>query len=125
MISLPEGLLPLERTVLRLLLNRPGEPFTTAAAQLAHAVTAERKLTGVGFFRHFNLPTTAPVPRTLLDSTLGDVHGAHPELRAGAGFLLFVRHGVVAWLEGFTYADEWPQDEERFTFTDAAGHLVT
>lgn len=111
--------------MLRLLLDQSGEPFALAAAQLARVVAAERELTGVGFFRHFSLPAAAPVSRNLLDSTLGGVHGAHPDLKAGAGFLLFIRRGMIALLEGFTYADEWPCDEERFTFTDAAGHPVS
>jgi hypothetical protein len=104
----------LEKAVLDLMLDHPGEPFQTARNQLAHAVVTEREFTGAGFFTTFTLPPDAQVRRDLPDETIGDVGAQFPTLQNGAGFLLFIRRGVVTMLEGYTYDEAWPASADGF-----------
>ncbi len=108
-------LTPLETGVLALLLDNPGAAFDTMRQQLSLAAVAKREFTGVGFFTEFSLPADAPVRRDLPDATIGGVEASFPSVEHGAGFLLFVRSGVVNMLEGFTYGeDQWPQTTDGF-----------
>ncbi len=105
---------PLEKAVLDALLDKPGEPFTTVQQQLAHVVVAQREFSGVGFFTNFTLPADAPVRRDLPSAEIGGVEAEFPNTQHGAGFLLFIRDGVVSWLEGFTYDEPWPACIDEF-----------
>jgi hypothetical protein len=45
---------------------------------------------------------------------IGDVGAEIAGLQLGAGFLLFIRDGVVSFLEGFTYDESWPERTDEF-----------
>jgi hypothetical protein len=107
-------LTPLEKAVLDMLLEKHGEPFDTIRQQLAHASVTKREFTGAGFFTEFALPEHAPVRRDLPDATVGDVGAEVPGLQHGAGFLLFIRGGVVSMLEGYAYDESWPATTNEF-----------
>lgn len=115
----------LEKDVLEKLLDDSGEPFATMREQLACAKVVNREFTGVGFFTEFALPEGAPVKRDLPDMAFGDVCAEFPELRRGAGFVLFIRGGIVAMLEGYTYDEAWPSnaDEFRLSKSDRPLHM--
>jgi len=108
-------LTPLETAVIDLILDTEGEPFDTIRQQLAHATIVKRESTGVGFFTEFLVPSDTPVRRDLPDATIGDVGAQFPTLQRGAGFLLFIRGGVVTMLEGYTYDEPWPKSTDQFT----------
>lgn len=110
-----DALTPLEAAVLETLLRPDGEPYSALRQQLAHASIAKREFSGVGFFTHFSLPTGAPIRRDVTDMQLGEVAADIDGLQHGAGFLLFVRDGVISFLEGFTYDEPWPNDSAKFT----------
>jgi hypothetical protein len=105
---------PLEKAVLDAMLDKPGEPFETVRKQLAHAAIEKREFSGVGFFTHFVVPPDAPVRRNLPNEEIGDIGAEFPTLQHGAGFLLFIRDGVVSMLEGFTYDEPWPTNTDEF-----------
>jgi hypothetical protein len=108
-------LTPLEKAVIGALLEKSGEPFDTARQQLEHARITKREFTGVGFFTEFAITDDAPIRRDLPDATLGNVGVEFPGVQHGAGFLLFIRGGVVTMLEGYTYAgDQWPERIDEF-----------
>ena len=107
-------LTPLEKAVLDAILARPGEPYKTVRRQLAIATVSRREFTGVGFFTEFVLPSDTAVRRDLPNMELGDVGAEFPGLKRGAGFLLFIRDGVVSFLEGFTYDEDWPEQADEF-----------
>jgi hypothetical protein len=107
-------LTPLEKAVLDAMLDKPGEPFETVRKQLAHAAIANREFSGVGFFTHFVVPPDAPVRRDLPSKEIGHVGAEFPSLQHGAGFVLFIRDGVVSMLEGYTYDEPWPTNTENF-----------
>jgi hypothetical protein len=108
-------LTPLEKAVIGALLEKSGEPFDTAREQLEHASVTKREFTGVGFFTEFAIADHASIRRDLPDATLGNVRAELPGLEHGAGFLLFIRGGVVTMLEGYTYVDDqWPERIDEF-----------
>ena len=104
----------LEKTVLAVMLDRPGEPYATLQQQLAHAVVAKREFSGVGFFTSFTIPGDAPVKCDVADCVIQDVAADISCLEHGAGFILFVRNGVLSMLEGVASTGEWPEDIHDF-----------
>jgi hypothetical protein len=97
----------LERVVMARLLE-PDIPIAPELrAQYAAATVVSRELTGVGFFIDYAVPATVPriVPPNLeMGETATLTNGI------AVGFLLFVRDGVIAMLEAYTYDDPWPDD---------------
>jgi hypothetical protein len=108
-------LTPLEQAVIDMLLDKQGEQFDTIRQQMSHATIAERRSTGVGVYIDFVIPANAPARRDLADMTIGGVGATFPGLQHGAGFLLFIRDGVVTMLEGYTYDESWPARTDQFT----------
>ncbi|MGH9477469.1 MAG: hypothetical protein ACRD1C_14280 [Terriglobales bacterium] len=105
----------LECNVLEMFLAGPEPELATLRVQAGSVQAADRRLSGVGFHTKFAYPSE-PVPlpgRPTFD--LGDVNGKSPQLALGAGFVLFVRGGVLESLEGYTYDDPWPTDEASIT----------
>jgi len=104
----------LERAVLNLLLSGDSPVLATLRAQAASARVGKRDLSGVGFSCSFEVPPdTARVEGRAnfeLDDVIATVHG----LEHGAGFVLFVRDGQLAMLEGFSYGETWPQEIAQF-----------
>jgi hypothetical protein len=100
----------LELTVLSLLLAGDDPVLALLRAQSEAATIASREMTGVGFYTNFVVPES--VDRTVPQNfVLDDVFGTFTGSDTDAGFLLFVRNGVVSCLEGFTYGDEgWPTE---------------
>jgi hypothetical protein len=117
--------MPLETAVLDKLLAAPGEPSDTLRAQLAIASVSRREFTGVGFYTHFAIPSGAGVRLSSEDAELGPLLADHPDMEHGAGFLLFVREGIISLLEGYSHGDTaWPDDASQFTFRGLASHLT-
>ena len=107
-------LTPLEKAVLEKLLERRGEPFDTLRRQVSCASVSKREFSGVGFFTEFALPASVQVARDVADMTIGDVGAEIPGLEHGAGFVLFIRGGLVTMLEGYTYDEKWPENTDEF-----------
>src|SRR5712664_210138 len=81
---------------------------------IAYAVVTERELTGVGFFTHFTIPGEAPVRRDLTDAVIQDVAADIRGLEHGASFMLFIRDGVLSFLEGVASTGDWPEQTDDF-----------
>jgi hypothetical protein len=105
----------LEKAVLDAILDRSGDPYETLRRQLSYATVSRREFTGVGFYTNFAVPIDAPVRRDLPNTEIGDVSVELPELKHGAGFVLFVRDGVIAFLEGYTYDEDWSDRTDEFS----------
>src|ERR1700686_78288 len=102
----------IERQVTTFLLDGDHPVLAVLREQAALARVATRDLTGVGFFTHFDAPSTAP--RLLSPSSIviadGCADGAG--LEAGAGFLLFIDGGAISTLECFTFSGAWPVEAQ-------------
>jgi hypothetical protein len=105
---------PLERGVIEKLLEGDDETLAKLRRQFEKAVVVKREMSGVGFY------TTLAVKEGVyrIDDRsfiFGDVIAEIPGLENGAGFLLYVRDGLLDCLEGYTYGDErWPQQLTGF-----------
>jgi hypothetical protein len=108
-------LTPLEKAVLDMMLEKPGEQIEIIRQQLAHAQVERREFTGAGFFTHFIVPSDAAVRRDLPDMEIGNVGTEFPGVQHGAGFVLFIRDGVITMLEGYTYDEPWPEKTDEFS----------
>src|SRR5690349_12782706 len=105
---------PLEKAVLEMMLEKRGEPFDAVRQQLAHAAVSKREFNGAGFYTNFVVPPDAAVRRDLPSMEISDVGAEFPHMEHGAGFVLFIRDGVVTMLEGFTYDEPWPEKTDEF-----------
>jgi hypothetical protein len=104
----------LEQAVMEKLLEGDNPVLGDLREQFRQIESVEREFTGAGFRTKFRLaPDVRPLSKGFL--TFGDVAASIPELKNGAGFVLFVRDGVLKELEGYTYGDEsWPSQASRF-----------
>src|SRR5262249_20880226 len=109
-------LLPLERAVLERLLDGAHETLGLLRKQLETLEGTERELTGVGFFTYFSTAPSAAAANIGVEEVIwGDVEAEIEGLQDGAGFLLYIKRGCLATLEGYTHGDEsWPEQIGRF-----------
>ncbi len=100
----------LERRVLDMLLDHPGEHAEALRAQRADLEVTGRTYTGLSLQSSLNPDLSAPVAGTL-NVVLGGILGRHSSHPDPIGFNLFVRNGRLVLLEGVAFSDEWPDDE--------------
>lgn len=97
----------LQRDVMKLLLAGDDEMLHALRLQYAGCTIKDVELTGVGVFVNYILPEDiAPVEPGSFE--IGDVAGEMEGLANGCGFLLFVREGIIKFLEAYTYDEPWP-----------------
>jgi hypothetical protein len=111
----------LERHVIEKLLAGEEEFLMILREQLSVAKVIKRKMTGAGFFSIFWLPAEIKIVSGNPSFELGDVTAKMPSVRYGAGFVLFVKNGIIDKLEGFTYDDPWPSDVSQFELSYVKG----
>lgn len=98
-----------ERLVLEELLARDEPRGEVLRQQCAAATVSQREFSGVGFFTSFQLPeSVAKLPDAAsfplaVDAELDGVED-------GAGFILFIRGGVIDFLEGYVNTGAWPDE---------------
>ena len=108
-----ENLTEFERAVLDKLLAGDHPVLAALQAQARAARLVSRKYTGAGFFLSFDVPLDVPILATK-DFHFGDVNAAVDGLQYGAGFVMFVRGGRLDALEGYSYAEPWPNEIRNF-----------
>ena len=101
------GVTRLEADVLRAIIEAHPEHGALIRAQLELSTIASRRKTGLGFFLNFAVSPLALFEPA--DFELNDVHGGLEGLEGGAGFMLFIRQGKLAFLEGHTHGEDWPE----------------
>jgi len=104
------GMTELEAVVVGALLAGDREELAILRQQVQHAVVSNRKHTGVGFWTYFVVQPSAPRLANSGRLRLSDVGAVVQDVQHGAGFILWVEHGAIDCLEGFTYADDWPKE---------------
>lgn len=107
------NLTELERAVLDKILDGDHPLLEILRNQLSNDRVSRREMTGTGFFTYFNVgdPPVADVEKIVFGDVSADIEGVHH----GAGFLVWVEHGRLIMLEGFTYDDPWPDEIEQYT----------
>lgn len=98
----PEArLTSMERTVFEFILTGDHPNLRILREQLSDCVVTERELTGVGLFTHLRIADGHPPIQTDREQIIVCCVGLHsPQLVHGAGFLLFLEHGYLDFLEG-------------------------
>ena len=112
-----KGLNQLEQSVLDMLLEGDHPALVGLRAQAAEARLASHENTGVGFFCEFSVSPAARGSIEPSDFELNDVDAQIDGLEHGAGFILFVRDGVLDLLEGYSYDEPWPAEITDFELT--------
>jgi len=109
----------LEEAVLEKLLDGDHPVLEQLRRQLRVAGVIRRELSGVGFFA--TLDVQGAPPANDLNVRLTDVGARISGVQHGAGFILFVNHGRIDMLEGYTLADPWPDEVTAFALYYLAG----
>jgi hypothetical protein len=100
----------IEAVIVAALLAGDREELAILREQTQHARVRSRRQTGVGFFSYFDVPPVAPRLTAPGRFRLSDVGAELQNVQHGTGFILWVEHGAIDCLEGFTYADDWPSE---------------
>jgi len=98
----------LERAVLAAATSGHGPTFTALSDQLAGLRVRSREFTGHGFFTEFTVRNGAQRCVSPDDLAVAGVYADLEGLEEGAGFVLFVRDGLIKMLEGFAFDEPWP-----------------
>ncbi|MGE0869772.1 MAG: hypothetical protein AB7P03_14500 [Kofleriaceae bacterium] len=104
----PHEMLGLIERLMRLLLTGDDPLCSVLRAQHEASHLVDLELTGVGFFANFEVAADAArcdPPNFVGGNAAIDIEG----VEHGAGCVLFVRDGVLCFLEGYVYAGEWPE----------------
>lgn len=110
----------LERAVLSEMARHDAER-DTLEKQIAAAKVVERDYTGVGLYTKLELTCEVPLLKTpnRLIEDYPKLHLNHGSLEAGAGVILWLDKGMVSTIEFYTYAGDWPSDEDAFRLENA------
>ncbi|HVS34954.1 MAG TPA: hypothetical protein VMS17_05190 [Gemmataceae bacterium] len=105
----------LEKAVMAKLLNGGDSVLQDLRTQFGMCNVVKRQDTGVGFFTTFQVPPSAPRAAFGKTFSFGDVSAKISGLRHGAGFVLFVKNGLIDTLEGYCYDEVWPEHVSDFS----------
>jgi hypothetical protein len=111
----------LEEAVLRKFVEGDDPVLQLLQAQVDRCGVRSREFTGVGFMTELApaVVQRAALPRreVRLDGVLGELEG----LRHGAGFVLYLKDGLLDALEGYSYDEPWPPSLGSFElrYTDS------
>jgi hypothetical protein len=103
----------IEKNVLKKLLMGSFPILTQLRNQLNFCTIKNRKFTGFGFYTTFIVPEKIHRNKKL-NFMIGDVNGEIEGLNNGAGFLLYIKNGVIDMLEGYSYDESWPASIDKF-----------
>jgi hypothetical protein len=81
--------------------------------QLAQCYVSKREFTGVGFWTDFKVNSKLAYGN--VNFHLGDVHANVVGVQHGIGFVLFIEHGLLSNLEGYTYDEPYPENITQYT----------
>lgn len=76
--------------------------------QYESAHVFSREFSGVGFFANFEVVGNVPLVEPA-NFEAGNVEIQLEGVSNGAGCVLFIRDGKLAFLECYTYSDHWPE----------------
>ena len=85
--------------------------------QYAVACVKQRIYTGVGFYTDYEvMDDSLRVSNESL--RLGGIEVEIAEIPNGCDFILYVENGMISCLEGYTYADPWPEHIKKYKIVD-------
>ena len=97
-------------------------------AQINNASVSARENSSAGFITYLKVPNGIPALKTFSVHKVIECYAQHPDNPAGAGFSLWLKHGILYALEGYVFIDRWPINEFKFkiltTYESLCGELV-
>jgi len=103
-----------ERAVMHKILEKESSINKVLREQYKKAQVIDREFTGVGFFTRFKMPEDAPVVIEPVEYGYGNVLASINDSAFDFGFVLFIKNGIMTCLEGYTWADAWPQEIHNY-----------
>ena len=82
--------------------------------QIDAATVVVRTPSGVGFVTKLHIPEQYRVTGGAGRNAIPIIIGEHPELPAGAEFILQIKDGLIHCIEAFCYEGIWPENEAQF-----------
>ena len=119
-----ENILKLEHALMEGILRSPHRIPQTLLEQWKSSTVIKIELTGAGFFVNYHVPSNVPTLTDNQNFTVGNIGAKIPGLKSGAGFVLFVRNGVISMLEGYSYDESWPDTVESFELFEIDGKEI-
>ena len=104
----------LEEAVMRKLLTQSIERYSCLIKQIDHLIVEDRKVNNAGFNTSFLLSENSEICNEIGSLRIGNVVATIPSLDRGAGFLLLIRNGAIKSLEGYPFAESWPEEIHEF-----------
>ncbi|MFT9078672.1 hypothetical protein [Ethanoligenens sp.] len=106
-----------ENKLMKMFLNGEGNVFSRLKKQYMVINVISREHSDAGFFTNFSLPENSEDLR--LDNKsfhIGDIDGSVNGIAGAVGFVLYIKHGAIALLEGYTNAlNKWPKSNNEIT----------
>ena len=114
------NLISFEEKILEKLLAGDHPLLNQLRLQVGNCRVSRREFTGVGFYTYFVIE---PIPDCSIRTSLkfGDVIAEIDGLQHGAGFLLYVKDGMITMLEGYSYDESWPEKIVNFDLSYVGG----
>ena len=103
-----------ENRIMKMLLDGDHPLLENLRHQFEQCRVSSRKFTGVGFFTDFEVDARLAYGKINLE--LSDIHINNVVgIRYGIGIVLFIREGVLSFLEGYTYDPEsYPENISQY-----------
>lgn len=119
----PRRVLDLAAVLVPQLLAGDDPRLKVLRAQYEQAHVSSVESSGVGFFVNYDVPTQLAVV-VPSDFAGGDARITIAGVEIGAGCVLFVRGGRLAFFETYTYGDSWPAEAEVLSVDNVFPVLV-
>jgi len=116
----------LEKWVLEFLLAGEDPVLDALRKQITNAKLESREFTGVGFFTNIKINKDLALKNCKQSFEIGDVYAESKYNEHGIGLVLFIREGLIDWLEGFVYIDKWPDETNDIVihYVNAEGNQI-
>ena len=120
-----DGFEQFEREVMEMIAKENPKYEAKIMAQYEKAHVIKREFTGHGFFTDFDITDPADSLGCGYNNQLGDLTAEFPEVKFGAGFVLFIKNGFIEMLEGYVYGDEaWPDQITEYKLVPSMNVMI-
>ena len=103
-----------EKAIMQKMLEEKNVENEILLEQYRRSQVIKRDFTGAGFFTNFEVPANTPHVEKLTSCSFGDVIASINGSTFDFGFVLFLKDGMLSCLEGYTWADAWPETIESY-----------
>lgn len=110
-----------ERAVMKKLLEGEEEILDILRKQYELAQVKKRDFSGAGFFTSFQIPKNAPKLDSNKSFQIGDLIAEMQGVNEGVSFVLFIKDGLIDFLEGYSYDEKWPETIGEYQLSYISG----